>query len=288
MSVNRNEDELFRKEVEAERLRRKRKRKIINTAILVLGAGCLLYFAGYVFMQKRTGKQTEEWAKIKQESAISNMPSASGNHSDEPVINKDSDEIIIPDVLPEYEILLNKNKSLIGWVKIADTNIDYPVMQTMDNEYYLNHDFNQKSDKNGCIFLDAACSVIPRSDNLIVYGHHMKSGAMFGQLNKYADESFFQKHPTFQFDTIYEKGVYRVAYVFQAQVMNEDEIGFKYYQFIDVNSEAEFQSNVLEMAKMSLYDTGITPQYGDTLVTLSTCDRSLSGEGRFVVVGVKE
>ena len=77
------------------------------------------------------------------------------------------------------------------------------------------------------------------------------------------------------------------AYAFQAQVLPEDEVAFKYYQFIDVNSEAEFNSNIAAMAEMSLYNTGITPVYGDELVTLSTCDRSQGAEGRFVVVGVK-
>lgn len=193
----------------------------------------------------------------------------------------------MPDILPEYEALYQKNKRLIGWVKVEDTKIDYPVMQTTDNEYYLTHDFGQKYDKNGCIFMDKDCNAAERSTNLIVYGHHMKSGAMFGELDKYSNPSFYMEHPSFQFDTIYEKGTYLVAYVFQAKVQAEDEIAFKYYQFIDANSEAEFNSNMQEMANMSLYNTGVTPVYGDKLVTLSTCDRSQGAEGRFVVVGVK-
>ncbi len=135
--------------------------------------------------------------------------------------------------------------------------------------------------------MDKDCDVIDRSTNLIIYGHHMHTGAMFGELDKYQDELFYLEHQTFQFDTIYEKGTYQVAYVFQAKVQAEDEIVFKYYQFIDANSEAEFNSNMQEMANMSLYDTGITPVYGDELVTLSTCDRTQGEKGRFVVVGVK-
>lgn len=106
---------------------------------------------------------------------------------------------------------------------------------------------------------------------------------MFGQLNKYSDEKFFENHRYIQFDTIYEKGTYEVMYVFRSEVYKENEIVFKYYQFIDAVSEVEFDSNMREMAAMSLYDTGVTAEYGDELLTLSTCDY-FTNNGRFVVV----
>ena len=158
--------------------------------------------------------------------------------------------------LPEYETLYNKNKRLIGWVKIDDTNIDYPVMQTTDNEYYLDHNLNQEYDKNGSIFMDKDCDVLKPSTNFILYGHHMKSGQMFGSLSLYSDQSYYEKHPCIQFDTIYEKGQYEIMYVFRSRVYSEDEIVFKYYQFIDAQSEQEFDSYMNDMAEMSLYDTG--------------------------------
>ena len=137
--------------------------------------------------------------------------------------------------------------------------------------------------KNGSLFLDCDCSIYPRSTNLIIYGHHMKSGQMFGQLQKYAKESYAQKHSVIQFDSIYEKATYQVMYVFRSQVYNEDDLVFKYYQFINANSEEEFDSYMEEMEEMSLFDTGVTASYGDSLLTLSTCDHSQT-DGRFVVV----
>ncbi len=190
------------------------------------------------------------------------------------------------EVLDEYKNLLLQNKKLIGWVKIDDTNIDYPVMQTSDNEYYLDHNLNQEYDKNGTIFMDKDCDVLKPSTNYILYGHHMKSGQMFGQLDLYKKQSFYEEHPYIQFDTIYEKGTYQVMYVFRSRVYKETEIVFKYYQFIDANSEQEFDSNMAEMAEMSLYDTGVTAEYGDQLLTLSTCDYQET-DGRFVVVAKK-
>ena len=159
-------------------------------------------------------------------------------------------------------------------------------MKTTDNEYYLDHNLNQEYDKNGSIFMDKDCDVLKPSTNFILYGHHMKSGQMFGSLSSYSDQSYCEKHPYIQFDTIYEKGLYEIMYVFRSRVYSEDEIVFKYYQFIDAQSEQEFDSYMNDMAEMSLYDTGVTASFGDQLLTLSTCDYQ-EKNGRFVVVAKK-
>lgn len=191
-----------------------------------------------------------------------------------------------PPILKKYETLYNKNRKLIGWLKIEGCDIDYPVMQTSNNEYYLDHNYNQEYDKNGSLFLDKDCDAAFPNDNMIIYGHHMKSGKMFGNLNYYSKESFWEDNREFTFDTIYETGTYAVMYVFRSKIYSEEEIVFKYYQFIDATSENEFNSNMEEMANMSLYDTGVTASYGDRLITLSTCDSS-EEDGRFVVVAKK-
>lgn len=275
------QDEKLRAAVAKELKKREKRRKGLIALCIVAACGCIGYFSVYTYMNRKTQSESADWARLKEESG--KKPQT----EEEKFVIHRTDPTETPDILPEYEVLYNKNKRLIGWVKIADTNIDYPVMQTVDNEYYLTHDFDQNTDKNGCIFMDKDCDVINRSTNLIIYGHHMKSGAMFGHLDKYTDESFFKEHQTFQFDTIYEKGTYQVIYVFKAQVLAEDEIAFKYYQFIDANSEEEFNSNMAAMAEMSMYDTGVTPPYGSELVTLSTCDRTQGAEGRLVVVGMR-
>ena len=130
--------------------------------------------------------------------------------------------------------------------------------------------------------MDKDCVAYPRSQNLILYGHHMRSGKMFGDLEKYSSESYYKKHSIIQFDTIYEKGTYQVMYVFRAKVLKENEIAFKYYQFIDANSAEEFDSYMREMKEMSLYDTGVSVGIEDQVLTLSTCTKS-GKEHRFVV-----
>ena len=134
--------------------------------------------------------------------------------------------------------------------------------------------------------MDCGCDVFPQSTNMIIYGHHMKSGNMFGNLQKFAKESYWKDHPTISFDTIYEKGTYEVMYAFYSKVYDNDDLVFKYYQFINANSDAEFNYYMDEMKNLSLYDTGVTAKYGDTLLTLSTCDHSQQ-DGRFAVVAKK-
>lgn len=258
--------------------KRERIRRMIITVCICGAICCFAYLWLYDYQIKRLDAYAGIQQALKGESA-----EGEDSASEKVVINYDNEEIVVPDVLDEYKTLYNLNKKLIGWVKIDDTYVDYPVLQTSNNEYYLNHNFDQEQDKNGSIFLDMDCSIFPRSTNLIIYGHHMRSGRMFGQLNKYSDEKFFENHRYIQFDTIYEKGTYEVMYVFRSEVYKENEIVFKYYQFIDAVSEVEFDSNMREMAAMSLYDTGVTAEYGDELLTLSTCDY-FTNNGRFVVV----
>lgn len=258
--------------------KKERKRKLIMAACVLLCVVCFGYLGAYYQVSAKSAREFEELAALKQAGA-----SGQTTAKNDVKIHYTDDDVEIPDVLPEYQNILNKNQRLIGWIKIDDTIIDYPVMQTVNNEYYLDHNFNQEEDSNGCIFMDYQCDVIKGCDNIILYGHHMKSGQMFGTLNKYSSQSYYEEHPTIKFDTIYEKGEYQIMYVFRSKVYSEEDVNFKYYQFINAGSEKEFNSYINEMAALSLYDTGVTATYGDRLLTLSTCDYQ-EKEGRFVVV----
>lgn len=268
----------MQKEILAQIKKRDRRRKLLVVLCGLIAVGCFGYFGMYSFFVEKNETEYESLAGLKGDSSLTgSLFSGVTIHYTK---QQEEEEL---EVLKEYQTLYNKNKKLIGWLKIDDTVIDYPVMQTVNNEYYLDHNFNQEYDKNGSLFLDKDCDVVHRNTNLIIYGHHMKSGKMFGSLNSYSSKEYAQKHATIQFDTIYEKGTYEVMYVFRSRIYNEDEVVFKYYQFLDAASEQEFDSNMQEMAAIALYDTGVTASYGDELLTLSTCDSSET-DGRFVVV----
>ncbi len=269
--------------VKEELQKRERRRKLIIAACSVAAVCCLGYFGIYTYYDYRTNSTYEALSDLR----LNRLPTtAAPAPAATPQFTLDETAPEPKEVLEEFKTLLSKNQKLIGWLKIDDTNIDYPVMQTSDNEYYLDHNLNQEYDKNGSIFMDKDCDVLQPSTNFILYGHHMKSGQMFGNLDRYSSEAYYKEHPYIQFDTIYERGTYQVMYVFRSHVYSEEEIAFKYYQFIDVNSEKEFDSYMQEMAAMSYYDTGVTAEYGDQLLTLSTCDYQ-EKDGRFVVVAKK-
>lgn len=265
-------DPEMQKSILEELSRQERRRKWIVAACALTAVVCFGYFGVYNYFAAKNQSDFNELAGLKNSTAL-----AGGS-----TVHK-TGEKETPDILDEYKTLYNKNKSLIGWLKIDDTIIDYPVMQSNSSEYYLTHNYNQEYDRNGSIFMDPGCDVLKPSTNLILYGHHMRSGKMFGDLNKYSNEDYAKQHKLIQFDTIYEKGTYQVMYVFRSKIFYEDEITFKYYQFIDAGSEAEFNSAMDAMADMALFDTGVRASYGDCLLTLSTCDNS-EEDGRFVVV----
>ncbi len=202
-------------------------------------------------------------------------------------------------IMPEYQSFYEENTDLIGWLKIADTVIDYPVMQTLtDESYYLNKDFHKEENVNGSLILDTDSKVgiglkdnnysemggAPPSTNLIIHGHTMKSGLMFGGLKKYAEESYGKEHSTICFDSLYEKREYKVIAAFYSQVyMSSDDV-FKYYKFFQADSKDQFDDWYENIKEMSLYDTGVIAEYGDTFITLSCCSYQVE-DGRFVVVG---
>ena len=253
-------------------------RQIVMLLCIIVAVGSFGYLAFYNYQSSHSSEQVDNLAKIKEK------------NNEDFVLHKTAmvylDNIDTPDILEEYSDVFALNQKLIGWIKIDGTKVDYPVLQTSNNDYYLDHNFDQEEDKNGSIFLDKDCSILPRSQNLLIYGHNMKSGKMFGTLKNYKDESFYKEHPQIQFDTIYEKGTYDVMYVFSEVVHEETEVTFKYYQFINANSADEYNSYMNDMAEMSLYDTGVTSVYGDALLTLSTCDYTQGAE-RFVIVAKK-
>lgn len=187
--------------------------------------------------------------------------------------------------LQKYEELFQVNNDMAGWLRIEDTPINYPVMYTPDNpDYYLKHSFSKAYSVYGVPYIAEHCNPSEPSDNVIIYGHHMNNGSMFAGLLKYEDKAFYKQHKRIHFDTLTETGEYEVLAVFKTTVY--DDTGFPYYLFSDAETEEEFTNYVKQCKEMSLYDTGTTAEYGDKLLTLSTCEYS-NTNGRFVVVAKK-
>ena len=187
-----------------------------------------------------------------------------------------------PIIFDKYRLLYEQNNDLVGWIRIDGTGIDYPVMQMPSNpDYYLKHSFEKTWSDYGVPYVDESCTV-GASNNLVIYGHNMKNGSMFSGLVQYKSKEFFESHPVICFDTVDEPGQYQVIAAFRYNTNNET---FKYNKHSDMD-EFEFAEYVENCKLRSLYDTGITAEYGDMLITLSTCEYTYTN-GRFVVVAKK-
>jgi sortase B len=225
-----------------------------------------------------------EQQQMKELAELWNKESSTGGEAAtaSPFITKKHDTIM----LPEFQELYERNQDIVGWLKMDGTLIDYPIMQNpQDAQFYLNHDFDKKDSKNGLPFLDVY-SRINSSDILLIHGHHMKSGMMFADLMKYKKESYYKEHAIFQFSTLHEKEEYEIIAVILSQVYRKSDDVFKYYQIEKTGTSAEFDSYIQNIKKLALYDTGVTAEYGDKLIVLSTCDYS-TDNGRLAVIARK-
>lgn len=186
-------------------------------------------------------------------------------------------------VLPEYAALYTMNPDLVGWISIDGTKINYPVVQSdPDNaNYYLKRDFEKKYSSHGCIYASENTDVFAPSDNVTLYGHRMGDNSMFGQLGLYTDKGFWKEHQYIRFDTLQERHLYQIICVFSTSASMDE--GFAYHRFVDAADSSNFNAYVFRCKALSYYDTGITAEYGDKLLTLSTCEYT-NTNGRLVVV----
>jgi sortase B len=198
--------------------------------------------------------------------------------------NKDSDGDGVMDYISPYENLFQEYPDMSAWLYIPDTNVNYPVMYTPDDEeYYLYRDFFGNDDKNGTLFIDTDCSLDDERANIIIHGHHMKSGAMFGSLEKYLDEEYEKEHSYVYLYTRNELRKYEVMSVFTSQVYDADSDNFKYYEYFKFNDEDRFEEYYKNIKALSVYDTGVEAEYGDEFLTLSTCSYH-TAKGRLAVI----
>ena len=160
--------------------------------------------------------------------------------------------------------LLSINSECFGWISIAGTNINYPVMHTPSNpQKYLNKNFYGEYSYSGTPFLDARCS--SDNTNLIIYGHHMNNGTMFADLCNYTEYSYFTEHPTVVLET--KDGAFAYSVFFVMKVKSDDD----WYKFLTTDLYETYEKWVSYAKSKSLYNTEITPVYGHQILTLSTC-----------------
>ena len=267
-------------------------KKIIGIAAIVVLCG-IAVFSGVVFHhqyqdQKNSAQQFEDLSNMiadVDKSELDKEPVPEPGE-DEPVSETLSEEELAAReaelAMEKYRALFDQNSDFVGWISIDGTNINYPVMWTPNNpNYYLKHSFEKEYSDYGVPYIDEAC-VMGESNNYVIYGHHMKNETMFHDLCNYAGKDFYDEHPTIKFDTLFGFGEYQIVAVFRFDTNNDT---FRYNQFTDMDEE-HFKNFMNSVHLRQLYDTGVDAEYGDHLITLSTCEYTYTN-GHFVVVAKK-
>jgi sortase B len=165
---------------------------------------------------------------------------------------------------PRFEELLKINKDTVGWLTIPHSNIDYPILQADDNDYYLHHSFEHKKNSAGAIFMDYRNDPLSIGQNTILYGHRMRDGSMFKHLVKYLDNRFFTENPIITFDGLVKDGKWQV---FSAYITDTS---FNYIQ-TKFDSDNQYSAFLKAISERSKHKTSITLSIDDKILTLSTC-----------------
>ena len=190
----------------------------------------------------------------------------------------------------EYAALYAQNSDFIGWLNIPGTNVDYPVMQTDDNDFYLHRNFDKQEVFEGTLFADYRGKITSEGmpQNTVIYGHNMLLKYQFSALQNYKkDIEFLKMSPVIEFNTLYGNAKYKIISVFLVNWLPKDGEVFRYNSTNYFKNQSEFFDFVLECMDRSLYETGVDVEYGDEFLTLSTCDMSTYMDLRLVVVARK-
>ena len=183
----------------------------------------------------------------------------------------------------DLKACLAQNKDFVAWLSIPGTVISYPVVRSDDSEYYLSHLFSGKKSKLGCLFSLKSSDYQQPSQNIAIYGHHLRTNNMFTPLLSYKKQSFWQEHDSIVLDSLYRRETYRVFAALNMNIQEWDP------SVADFPSGEAFMTFVQRAQALSFYDTGVEVNEEDEIVTLITCDRSYAGaDGRMVVMAVKQ
>lgn len=193
--------------------------------------------------------------------------------ADEEIVEAETAPVQIQWPEVDFDSLAQVNGDVVGWIYIPGTVINYPVVQGADNDYYLKHLFNGKTNSSGCIYLDCGAEGDFTSMNSVLHGHHMKNGSMFAGICKYMEQNYYDEHPTAMLLT--PDGNYRVEF-FAAYVCNVAADAWDY----------DFDEAWLDRCiRFSYFDADVIPTTEDHILTLSTCSYEFT-DARFVLHGV--
>ena len=195
-----------------------------------------------------------------------------------------SESAVGEQAMVDLSAYLAQNPDFVAWLRIPGTNVDYPVVQTDNPDYYLNHTFSGKQSVVGTLFSLADADYAAPGRNIAIYGHHLRSSGekMFTSLMRYKNPDFYEDNQTIVLDSLYRHSEYTIF-----AVVNMKAGDWKPARTM-FSGDAAFMAFVNRAKLESLYDTGVEVGADDHILTLITCDRSYAGkEGRLVILAVE-
>ena len=176
---------------------------------------------------------------------------------------------------PDYSAVITENADFVGWITVPNTSINYPVLQTDDNDFYLTHGFYKAKDSRGAIFMDYRNNPIDLDANTIIYGHNCYNTTMFSELTKFEKLDFYKTTPIIEFNTVERKYQWKIYGVFITNALPEEDNGYVFnYIYPDMDGE-NFEGFIEEVNKRRLYVTDVDIKSDDKMLVLSTCVRNL-------------
>ena len=233
---------------------------------------CIYDISSYLFNSYHNKKLNEDMRELYEIGPVDIEEIENGYKEDE---NNESEAKVKDDKLSNLKALQEINDDVIGWIRITDTNIDYPVVKGVDNEYYLKHNVRKESSQSGSIFMDYRNQGGNRDLNTIIYGHNMRDGSMFEELTNYKKKDFFIEHPIIELTTLDGQTQWQI---FSVYISNTN---FNYIKTAFSNDE-EYLDFLTELKEKALYDTDVDITGEDIILTLSTCTYEFN-DARFVI-----
>lgn len=259
-------------------------RKFLFVVFLIIFIISMIYIVSYLYTMKKDEKDLNELQSMMniETKEVSTKPIEATENENIEEKNQDVNKNIIK--LENFKKLQSENSNIVAWLEIENSSINYPVLQGNDNDYYLYKNYKGEYSRNGSIFLDYRYDFEEDNQNFFVYGHNNNDQMMFNELINYQNEEYFKSHKNITLITNQDVEDYEIIAVFKSEIFNKDITNvFKYYNYMDFETEEKFNEYINNCKQKSLYKTEMTPEYGDKILTLSTCEYS-KPNGRFVVV----
>ena len=233
----------------------KKSNKIINVLIIFICIGAM-GFSGYkIFIWWNENRQSEEI-----------LEEISSNVKIEDI---ETEEGTTKKYVIDFAGLKEKNGDTVAWIKLENMNIEYPVVKAKDNDFYLTHSFDKKSNSAGWIFMDYRDKADGNDRNIVIYGHNRKDKSMFGTLKNIFTEEWYSNNEN-KYITLITENEYSIYEIFSAYRIEDED----YYITTNFKNDSEFEKFINKLKKRSFRDFGTEVTVEDQILTLSTCSNA--------------